>query len=395
MATPAAPAAPAAGPASSSSSSSSSTNEAAAHHNPSVLSPESTAYAASLADTFACGCSAGFISELILYPLEHPSLASNNASAGRMLVARDLLNVCVTRAPATGLLMACYEFARTSIAARYPDANTFSISFFSGILATAVESIFLAPFISISDKLHQLRAAAAAEAAAEAAAATSFPSNSSASPSSSPSPSPSPSPSSKPPAVAKRNITYAQAARAVGLGRLYQGPAIASLILTTAPFVSFYYMFSDMAIAWIRARRPPESDRPAWVDSAVGGAVGGTAAIVVSAPVEMLRNMYAARSASAAAAESAADKTPDGRPRDAATTAAAAAAGDALKWKLVHQPPRFAFRRAFFGIVRSSTRSLSRPAVRGVLSWGSLSGRGVARSAAKAVAALVRRVFVK
>ncbi|KAI8617050.1 hypothetical protein BC830DRAFT_1115313 [Chytriomyces sp. MP71] len=252
-------------------------------------------------DIFATGTAAGLATELVLYPLEHPVFMRGNRAG---ISLSSAFRVAVSRAPSTGLLMATYELARVGILERWGHSaapsplESFTTPFLAGFLATTAESLLLSPLVAIKERTSPF-----------------------------------------PKALVPR------------LGMLYK--PFPGLVITTAPFVSLYYAFSDMYIARLK-KAASLADVPSWAVSAIGGAAGGVTAILVSAPLEQARLGL--------------------------THAVAMKPGEDVKWKLTHQPQRFAFRRAFFGILKGAVargffaRSLGRVAgklaVRGMLQRG-------------------------
>ncbi|KAI9335512.1 hypothetical protein BDR26DRAFT_865872 [Obelidium mucronatum] len=268
----------------------------------------------SLADTFATGTAAGFATELFLYPLEHPQPLHKFTG----ISMREMAWVAGTRAPSTGLLMASYEFARVGLVNHLFPTQQHPIltPLVAGLIAVCAESLVLAPLVAIRESTAR-----------------------------------------------KRNFAKHP------LRLLSPFP---NIVATTAPFVSLYYAFSDFCIDRLK-KSNAFKDSPSWVTSAVGGAIGGSLAILGAAPIEVARVNWINRH------QQASNPTTTTTP-----TTTAATNNNTLKWKLVHQSPRFAFRRAFFGIIRST-------ATKGLLARG-IVGRGVIRGA---VTGLVRAIFKK
>ncbi|KAJ3319101.1 hypothetical protein HDU76_000649 [Blyttiomyces sp. JEL0837] len=354
-------------------------------------SPPPPPTSSSVLDTFACGTAAGFVTEMILYPLEHPSLLltahnSSSSTASLRLTVKEMVGVAVTRAPTTGLLMACYEFAKTFIVTRIPQ-NTIPEPFIplaAGILATGGECLILTPFVAFRETSR---------------------------PSSLPTPSTSTTTTSKPTITAPVPNNAA-----IHIFKTYTR-VFTTMVLTTAPFVSFYYFFSDLFIARFKRTWPhptievllakkgitSENDdvinigqneleplskeeielkrktrnakmledaevRRSWMISAVSGALGGSLAIIVSAPLEMLR----ARATASKSSDTATAPTPtrehgqQAASQSKSTATTTTAKKPSVAWSLLHQSPRFAFRRAFYGIVRASSMASRRTIARAI-----------------------------
>ncbi|KAJ3084631.1 hypothetical protein HDU99_009390 [Rhizoclosmatium hyalinum] len=259
-----------------------------------------------LADIFATGTAAGLITELCLYPIEHP----DPLRRFNRVSALNMLKVAASRAPSTGLLMSCYEFARIGITNNVFPSSThpFLTPLLSGFLAVCAESLVLAPLVALKE-----------------------------------------TPISRTQMYSKPLLLFKPAP---------------TIIATTAPFVALYYSLSDLCIARLK-KSPSFTDKPSWLVSALGGAMGGSLAILGAAPIEVLRvqwiNHYNNNNNTLAASSSSVASLPS-QPD--------------VKWKLTHQSPRFAFRRAFFGILKQTVTKRVGAVSVGAMGRASVTGFG-------------------
>ncbi|KAJ3213013.1 hypothetical protein HDU82_000022 [Entophlyctis luteolus] len=283
---------------------------------------------ASIADTFATGTAAGFATELLLHPLENPRPRGAAAAGATAAAAVSNSSGGMLR---TALLRAPSTgllMASYELArtALVPRLNLAADSFSTPLIAGAA-AVFIETIV-LSPAIVLTKQA-------------------------------------EPTAVART----AWFARSVDTIKLLYRPA-PTIIATTVPFVSLYYAFSDKFIAVLKSKT--SSDTPSWLVSAAGGALGGAVAIGFSAPIEAFR-LAAMERFSQSAAPTELPPTPMAK---------------AVTSKLLHQSPRFAFRRAFFGILR---QSVLKGGLRGLARTGA--SRGIAGAARITLQTIIRAVF--
>ncbi|KAJ3404299.1 hypothetical protein HDV05_007239, partial [Chytridiales sp. JEL 0842] len=98
----------------------------------------------SLFETYLTGTAAALLTELVLFPLENPRTPTSNSS--QAIAFRNYLTnglkTSISRAPATGCLMASYELSKGLMVQHVPPSwrsADFPLCVLSGIMATAVE----------------------------------------------------------------------------------------------------------------------------------------------------------------------------------------------------------------------------------------------------------------
>ncbi|KAI9208469.1 uncharacterized protein BJ171DRAFT_488953 [Polychytrium aggregatum] len=311
---------------------------------------------ASFIQVLAGGTLAGFLTELVLYPVEGPlvdqkpiqvqptgsAASASPAQKPTMLrspmaalryhlgispsislssMSLSILKTCAVRAPGTGLLMASYEFARESFEHQLRRTGWvgygWAVAFYAGLGATLVEATLLAPMVSIREALDLAKESGSAKTGVQVAVSA--------------------------------------------CGPLPLMRQFSHIVVTTAPFVSMYYGFTDRYIAMLKSKY--RSDLPPSFYNVVGGTLGGVTAILIATPLEFLRQRLITE-------WNMMRHTAEVVSKEGTSSAKAIIqerCRQEMRFKILHQTPRFAFRRAFYGTVKGAVFKMAKRTIRRIL----------------------------